>query len=105
MTLPTEPRARAAALRARMNVSVPVKAVEPVRMDWTEEFPCVHRGSVSESLGCGCGGRDIVTIHECLQGGGCVPLPSNRSRLMKNYRTTAMALKVCESCPIRSPSP
>lgn len=74
---------------------------EPLRYDWFAELPCDHRGDVSQTLGCGCGGESMVTLRTCQHfGGECTASDSQRAQLLKNHRAIHDACRSCESCPI-----
>lgn len=83
-------------------------ALQPVRMDWNAEFPCIYHGPLDQSLPCGCADGDIVDIYQCQQSPGslCVPIEGRRARLLKKHSATAAKLRVCEDCPHRiTPEP
>lgn len=84
----------------------PEPQTEPRRYDWLAEFPCDHRGTVTDELGCGCASQTIIKVRECLETteARCVPISAHRALLLRKHAETARALRICEDCPLRTHS-
>lgn len=67
-----------------------------------EDGQCIHLGTLSDEVQCGCKGQGLASVYYCQQESGakCVATKSIRIRVVSRH-SELKRVRACEECPLK----